>query len=202
MKLHLATIMLVSLFSLKALAQEKDESTLLVDGKLYIDSIYSNKEELILFSGVHKFEGVSQSELKNRVKNWASLKFVNLKEVLVSETDDQVVLNYITSAYYVKSLGVKYNSDWYIRLIIQFKDGRLKCTYYDDGNVRALSSQYSPGVAARTYRLKDVFKKENDKLVSPKMNTLGLINLHNSIKDSFNGIKESIEKSSTKGEDW
>jgi hypothetical protein len=183
-------------------SQENPDNALLVDGKLYIDSIYSNIEEKVIFTGVHTFDGLSQLELKNRIKNWASLKFVNLKEVLVGETDDQIVLNYITSTYYVKSLGIKYTYDWYIRLMIQFKDGKIRCTYYDDGNVSMLASQYTPALAARSYYIKDVFKKQDNRFVCPKMNTPGIINLYNSIKISFTSIKSDVEKNTLKKDDW
>jgi|LauGreDrversion4_2_1035121.scaffolds.fasta_scaffold21242_8 hypothetical protein len=196
-------LLILCLFTLSILhSQENTENALLVDGKLYIDSIYSNKEEKIIYSGIHAFDELNQAELKKRVKNWASLNFVNLKEVLVSETDDQIVLNYITSAYYVKSLGIKYTYDWYIRLMIQFKDGKIKCTYFDDGNVRTLASQYAPAVAARSYYLKDVFKKQDDKFVCPKMNTAGIVNLYNSIKLSFNSIKLDVDKNALMKDDW
>jgi hypothetical protein len=184
-----------------AFAQENNEA-LLVDGKLPIDSMYSNKNELILYSGIHKFDSISQSELKNKVKNWASLTFVNLKEVMVSETDDQIVLNYISSSYYVKSL-TKTTVDWYIRLLIQFKDGKIRCTYYDDGNVRMLPTQYSPGYSARIFHLKDYFKEKDGVLVSQKSSVQGMLNLHNSIIADFNSIKESINnKTIDKKNDW
>jgi hypothetical protein len=183
-------------------AQDNVENPLFVDGKLYLDSIYSNKDEMIIFSGIHIFDGLSQAELKTRVKNWASLSFVNLKEVLVSETDDQIVLNYISSAFYAKSLGAKATVNWYLRLLIQFKDGKIRCTYYDDGNVRMLASQYSPGVSARALYLKDYFKKQDEKLVCGKQYAAGMANLQNSIRVAFSNIKTSIESNSVQKQDW
>lgn len=195
-------ISILSIFiCFSSFAQENGEN-LLVDGKLQIDSMYSNKNELILYTGIHKFDSISQAELKNKIKNWASLTFVNLKEVMVSETDDQIVLNYISSSYYVKSL-TKTTVDWYIRLLIQFKDGKIRCTYYDDGNVRMLPTQYSPGYSARIFHLKDYFKEKDGVLVSQKASVQGMINLHNSIITDFNSIKESINnKTIDKKNDW
>lgn len=195
-------ISIISLFiCFNSFAQDNSEN-LLVDGKLQIDSMYSNKRELILYSGIHNFDNISLSELKNKVKNWASLTFVNLKEVMVSETDDQIVLNYISSSYYVKSL-TKTTVDWYIRLLIQFKDGKIRCTYYDDGNVRMLPTQYSAGYSARIFHLKDYFKEKDGILVSQKASVQGMINLHNSIIVDFNSIKESINnKTIDKKNDW
>lgn len=189
------------LLSTKIFAQENSEA-LLVDGKLTIDSMYSNKNELILYSGIHKFDSISQSELKTRVKNWASLTFVNLKEVMVSETEDQIVLNYITNSYFVKSLS-KVSVNWYIRLLIQFKDGKIRCTYYDDGNVRMLPTQYSTGYSDRVFHLKDYFKERDGIYICEKKSIQGMINLHNSIIAEFNSIKESINnKTIDKKNDW
>lgn len=180
-------------------SDEKKETAILVDGKLNIDSLYQKKDDYLIFSGVHKFDSLTQAELVKRVKNWASINFVNLKEVLVSETEDQLVLNYITSSFYAKSLGMKTTIDWYIRLLIQFKDGKIKCSYIDDGNVRMTDVN----VSARTYKLKDYFKEKDGIMVAQKMHTIGLVNLHNTIINSFNSLKESIEKKETsKDKDW
>jgi hypothetical protein len=90
---------------------------------------------------------------------------VNLKEVMVSETDNQIVLVYIikTPNYLkFKTLGITtitpVNYDWYIRLIAQFKDGKIRVQFYDDGNVYKLSeySQYgnTPAVPTRSIFIK------------------------------------------------
>lgn len=194
---NLIAIFCLFIFAASANSQEKNESALLVDGKLYLDSIYSNKDELIIYSGIQKFESLNSSEIKNKIKNWASLNFVSLKDVLVSETDDQIVLNYITSSFYVKSLGTKSTIQWYIRLLIQIKDGRARFTYYDDGNVRMLPSQYSAGVQARTFKLKSYFSEKNGAFVCGKMYTQGMIELLNSIKTNFDSVlikQESVKK--------
>ena len=79
-------------------------------------------------SKVIEFEGKSQKELIVLYKNWASIAFVNLKEVLVGETESQIVIRYVlsTNANY-KIMGMKGSSafDWYVRLIAQFKDGKV-----------------------------------------------------------------------------
>ena len=43
------------------------------------------------------------------------------------------VLNYIDKSFFIKYMG-KIPYSWYVRLVIQFKDGKIKCSYYDDGN--------------------------------------------------------------------
>lgn len=196
-------LLLTVLFCINTQAQNMNESRILVDGKLTIDSLYQDKDVLIIYSGILKYDTIPKAELIKRVKNWASTNFVNLKEVLVSETDDQLVLNYITSSYYIKVLGSKSPIEWYIRLVIQFKDGKIRCVFYDDGNVRMLGTQYSPFVSARTYKLKDYFKDDGGILIARKPNTPGLVSLHNSVLNTFESIKNELNKrESQKQNDW
>lgn len=80
----------------------------------------------------------TQKELNQQFKNWASTAFVNLKEVLVSETENQIVLVYIVEPIgYMKMLGMKtyYPFKHYVRMVGQFKDGKCKVSMFDDGNV-------------------------------------------------------------------
>jgi hypothetical protein len=112
-----------------------------------------------------------------------------------------MVLNYISSALYLKSIFGKLSINWYIRLLIQFKDGKIRCTYYDDGNVQMLLSKYSAGVSARTNHLKDYFKEVDGRQVCSKPFTAGIISLHKSILNNFQSIKIGIEIEAKK-EEW
>ncbi|WP_396175555.1 hypothetical protein [Flavobacterium sp.] len=198
---YLITIFCFLIFTTSANSQEKSKSANSVD-IFYLDSLYSNKDELIIFSEIHKFDNLNVSEIKNKIKNWASLKFVNLREVLISETDDQIVLNYITSSLYVKSLGVKTPIQFYIRLQIQIKDGRVKYTYFDDGNVRMLPSQYSSGVQARSFYLKDYFSEKNGSYVSRKGYAQGMADLVASIKENFYSVIVNNEAVKKLNDNW
>ena len=189
--------------SFKSFSQNIQENHFLVDGKLYIDSLYENKNENIIFSGIHKYDSVSKPELIKKVKNWAGTKFVNLKEVLVGETEDQMVLNYITSSFFIKNMGMRSSIDWYIRLVIQFKDGKIRCSFYDDGNVMMLPTQYSSSVPARTIKLKDYFKEEENSLIAKKSFVQGMVSLRNNIINTFESINEELnKKESVKQNDW
>lgn len=77
-----------------------------------IDSLYSDKEQLLINQKVIIVDSVNREELINRIKNWGGVSFVNLKEVLVSETQDQLVFTYVTSGFYVKSMGITSTLDW------------------------------------------------------------------------------------------
>ena len=180
----------------------KSQSSLLVDGKLNVDSLYQNKDELIIHSGVLEFEGLTKEQLKTKVKNWGATKFVSLKEILVSETDDQIVLNYIDKNMYMKTMGIKIDYDWYIRLVIQFKDGKVRCQYFDDGNVYVPSSNGSVAISSRSNNLVNYFKENDGIKTSMKMFTLGMVAVKEGILRNFASIKESIEKKDSDKKEW
>jgi hypothetical protein len=117
------------------------------------DSIYQNFDEKLVHSEVVIVDSISKSELIKLIKNWGGLTFVNLKEVLVSETENQLVFNYITS-----NSGGSITSSTYVRLVIMLKDGRIKASFYDDGNVAAV------GYPARTYYFTSSFPKPESTL--------------------------------------
>jgi len=184
-------------------SQDETLSTLIVDGKVNLDSIYQDKKELIIVAGIYSFDSISKVDLVKKVKHWGGKKFVNLKEVLVSETEDQLVFTYLTNAHYIKTIMGKQPLPWYIRLIVQFKDGRIRCTFYDDGNAMWLGDKYSPGVAARTIKLTDYFIENDGVFVNrAKSLTNGLVSLRKSIDNDFISIKEDILKGESKSEDW
>jgi len=124
---------------------------------------YEDAKNMLFISKVIEIPGKTQKELQTQFKNWASTSFVNLREVMVSETDNQIVLNYITKTNtYFKILGAKniYTMDWYVRLVAQFKDGKIRIQFYDDGNVYK-PSQYSgyPSTPARSMYISAVTVK-------------------------------------------
>jgi hypothetical protein len=122
-------------------------------------------------SKVIEFEGKSQKDLIVLYKNWASIAFVNLKEVLVGETESQIVIRYVlsTNANY-KIMGMKGSSafDWYVRLIAQFKDGKVKVSFFDEGNVPIPSSSINgiivPGSPSGSYYVCQQVNKPKDML--------------------------------------
>lgn len=133
----------------------------LAKSQFQIDSLYSDREQLLINQKVIVVDSVSSEELIKRIKNWGGVSFVNLKEVLVSETQDQLVFTYITSGFYVKSLGITTPLDWYVRMVVQVKDGRIRVQQFDDGNTFRPGS-YSgsvsvPSTQARLYNLDDYF---------------------------------------------
>ena len=134
---------------------------------------YKDIKERMYISSVVEVEGKMKIDLMNAFKNWGGTTFNNLKEVMVSETEDQIVLVYITSIPKTAKILLTTNTTnikLYVRLIGEFKDGKSRLSFYDDGNVAILPAYYgnilSPGVSARSYYMADVYnallKLENE----------------------------------------
>jgi hypothetical protein len=131
-----------------------------IKGKMYISSVV-------------EVEGKVKKDLINSFKNWGSISFNNLKEIIVSETEDQIVLVYITSVPRTTKVLLTRSTNnlkQYVRLIAEFKDGKVRLSFYDDGNVFVPSSYAGtiliPGSPARSYYMSDIYnnliKYENE----------------------------------------
>lgn len=98
---------------------------------------YEDLSSKLYTSKVIEFNGKSKKELQNTFKNWAATAFNNLREVMVSETENQIVLVYIIEVPVVQKLvGIKVTDIWplYVRFVAEFKDDKIRVSLYDDGN--------------------------------------------------------------------
>lgn len=173
-----------------ALPSQSQKLQLMSEDKLYIDSLYQDKSAYLLFSNVLQFDSLKKDDLMKAVKNWAAASFVSLKEVLVGETDDQLVFNYVDKSYFVKSLGMKTYVNWYIRLVCQFKDGKMKCSFYDDKNA------YNQGIGTRTFYLSSYFKDSDGSQVARNPDREGLVALYQNTAATFSSINKAITSKS------
>ena len=98
------TILLLVSISLLGKSQENDTIPDLLP--------YEDAAAGLFISKVVEVKDKSQKDLITQFKNWASTRFVNLKEVIVSETDNQIVLNYAVDQVYSEAIGYyKYIED-------------------------------------------------------------------------------------------
>lgn len=126
-------VSMVLLFALTTIVSFGQDEEVVPDLKPYEDA-----NSKLFISKVIEVPNKTQKELATQFKNWASTSFVNLREIMVSETDNQIVLNYITETpTYMRILGMKEPLvySWYVRVVAQFKDGKTKISFFDDGNV-------------------------------------------------------------------
>jgi len=167
-----------------------------VYGQLTIDEFYEDKSKKLVQSRVETFDSLGVSELKKRFKNWGSTQFVNLREITVSETDDQIVLNYITDSFYY-TVFTKSTLSWYVRMVVQFKEDRIRVLMYDDGNVfrggSVVSGVRISSVPDRSTTFLDYFNSKG----KPTMGSGGgLENFKKSINLTVDGLVKSIRDNS------
>ena len=150
MKKSILTVaMLVAIMSVKA------QTTINTDGVevFHVDSLFEDKSSLLLTSRVIEVPDVNQAEIKRRILNYAGVVFRDVSKVLVSESNDQLVFNYIETTTY-KTLGMPSELKEYVRLVVQIKDNRFRVLAYDDGNafIPGTYSKYgsSPAIAAHS----------------------------------------------------
>ena len=127
----------------------------------HVDSLFEDASNLLLTSKVVEVPDANQAEIKRRILNYAGIAFRDVSKVLVSESDDQLVFNYITEVKYSAGLMAGELPE-YIRLVVQIKDGRFRVLAYDDGN-GFIPGTYgkgysSPSVAAHTTYFPSRFK--------------------------------------------
>ena len=128
-----------------------------------VDDIYEEPSELRLYSRIISFDSnTTAKEIKMKFKNWAGVRFVNLSKVLVSETESQVVLNYIDEYVYSMGLAGNLSVGNYYKMVAQFKDGKMRVVVFDDGNTYVPASQGAPSVPARSSHYANYFKNRKE----------------------------------------
>lgn len=175
------------------------------NGTIKLSDVFEEPSERLLKSIVLESPGSSAKSLKMKFKNWAQSRFVNLEEVLVGETDSQLTINYIEEYSYRAGLGMSVSISHYVRMICQFKEGKLRVLLFDDGNCFVPSSQYTPSVSARSYYMDSFFNK--DGLVVKEYTRVQyrrMLAFNNEINNMLNSVKD-ILKADADGvlnEDW
>ena len=194
--------------SVSVFAQENDTVPSVKSFEDFTTGLYTTK--------VVEIEGKSQKELVNYFKNWVGVNFRSSKDVIVSETESQIVLNYITKTTgYLRLLGIKNydETSWYVRVVAQFKDGKMRLMIYDDGNVfkAGTYSQYgsTPSIAARSLFIKNyTIKPESNKDLERAKGLYYSYHLKwqkyvdSTIKDAEESIKKGDMMAIAKTDNW
>jgi hypothetical protein len=152
--------------------------------QLNIEEFYDNKDELLIYSVVSELEVESPEEIIELLKQWGGVNFRNMKEVLTSETSDQLVFNYITESFTIKTLGKTNAYGWNIRMVAQIKDGKVRLQFFDDGNSfwsgTVTGGATIPSTPSRSYRFTSYFDKKG---LCKKPHYDGLVNVRKSCID-------------------
>lgn len=101
---------------------------------------YEDIKSKLYTSKVIELPNKSQKDIIIQFKNWGATHFANFREVLVNETENQIVLVYTQDVPIIYYGGFLYgnlieNYSMFIRLLAEFKDGKMRVSLYDDGNV-------------------------------------------------------------------
>jgi hypothetical protein len=190
-------ILLILLINLSVFKLNAQDSKILVDGKLFIDNFYLDKTQRIISMKTYQFDTLKKAEIIKRIKNWTSINLINMKESLVGETDEQMVFTYISNSFYSKSLGIRFLEPWNIRLVIQIKDTRIRCTFFDDGNAVSPSKKIDRAWTLGSY----CFKNSDGKMESRKIFEEGLIVLLQDIDKTFESLIINVSNAN-KNNDW
>jgi hypothetical protein len=119
---RILTLIFINLYSFFTSASiETDSLNIYNDGGLIEKKkIYLNDEGLIE-EKIFEYQNKSINDLKGLIKNWGGSNFRSFKDVLVNETDNQLVIRYII------------NDGKYLRVLMDLKDNKLRIRLYDDG---------------------------------------------------------------------
>lgn len=103
------------------------------DNSININEIYEDISKGLVETFIIEVKEKTQKQLVKDFKNWYSNYFVSLKTTLQSETEDQLVFNYIHTSFFKQGL-LKINSpeDHHFRLVVQFKDYKIRVQFIDD----------------------------------------------------------------------
>ncbi len=94
-------------------------------------------------------------------------------------------------------IATSYN--WYVRMVVQFKDGKARAQFYDDGNVY-VPGEYNrygsvPAVQARSMFVHNYTKKPENIKALHKPGTLGnMYEIHSVWQQKIMNMASSFEK--------
>ena len=91
---------------------------------------------------------ISINELMLKASNWAGKTFNNSEKVITSKTENQIIIDYNTTIFF----------GWKIRIILEFKPGKVRYSFIDNGNLyrNVMSSPVSEG----TMTIQDYFERK------------------------------------------
>ena len=169
-----------------------------------LNQIYDNVELLNVIDTVFKVDSTTAKELKNRFNNWGGTAYSNYQKVKSAETDNQVVIDYITSSFGVLKMNV--------RLTTSFKNNKVRIQVTDMGNVYTYQASPAVPIQAKTYNIKSYFY-DNNKItykVKPNMfnhrekQATGSLNYRKDIISTIVSINKGllINTKTSSNDDW
>jgi hypothetical protein len=147
-KIYLFSLLLFGTTTLYGQNSKQEKDT------VFVEQIYQDLSTYLVSQRVLEFDSIKANELMIRFENWAGQNFRNYDKVRTSKTESQITLNYITSSFST-------SLDFYLNMVVEFKDNKIRVQIYDDANVYKpgsySGSTYISGVAGRAYHISSYF---------------------------------------------
>jgi hypothetical protein len=147
-KIYLFSLLLFGTTTLYSQNSKQEKDT------VFVEQIYQDLSTYLVSQRVLEFDSINANELMIRFENWAGQNFRNYEKVRTSKTESQITLNYITSSFST-------SLDFYLNMVVEFKDNKIRVQIYDDANVYKpgsySGSTYISGVAGRAYHINSYF---------------------------------------------
>jgi hypothetical protein len=147
-KIYLFSLLLFGITTLYGQNSKQEKDT------VFVEQIYQDLSTYLVSQRVLEFDSIKANELMIRFENWAGQNFRNYEKVRTSKTESQITLNYITSSFST-------SLDFYLNMVVEFKDNKIRVQIYDDANVYKpgsySGSTYISGVAGRAYHINSYF---------------------------------------------
>jgi hypothetical protein len=161
---------------------------ILISNIFYSQNISENRTFENLDKNLYKtiiieVDSTNRTDLQNSFKKITAKLFVNLDKIIVNETDNQIVINFISTT---KSTPT---TSWNVRMISEFKDSRIRLRIFDRGNVYIPSGQYTPTWNESSFFVtnnKRAVKKKRERTLNEWMNIIDnlIIEIENGLKNS------------------
>ena len=153
------------------------------------DPSFEDLDNNLYKTAIIEIDSLDINDFKTRFKNITSQLFVNLNEIVTSETENQIILKFILETKAIPT------TSWNVRLISEFKDSRLRLRFYDLGNVYVPSGEYSP-----TWKEGSFYVTNNKRAVKNRRNKI--LNEWTTKIDHLLILIESGLKNPTTDKDW
>lgn len=125
---------------------------------LQIGDMYELPQEKLFKSAIVELDSLTAHEIMGKIKTWGQTGFNDLEVVTKGETDNQITFSFLTNYSYQAQAGILINDAYYVRMVVQIKDGRARALFFDDGNkFYPPVPGYSGAILARTWYLIDFF---------------------------------------------
>lgn len=128
-----------------------------------IEDVYEDPANLLLKSDVIELPGKSTAELKEMVDNWANSYFANAKENWADREENSTKFSCLIP-FEMESIigGGLITAHYYIVMMVEFKDGKVRYKLYDDGNEYEPETENTSAYPAHSYYYKDWFDKNGE----------------------------------------